>query len=132
MPIEPMKKVLRYFLYVYFSPTGRINRAGWWLYWLFFFVMGLTGPSNLADTSMSTNIYRTFLGTLLLYSLIVVSIKRFHDTNHSGWRTLLWLVPVIGWFYVPLVCGFVKGTDGENKYGAPHLSSTGTHLTTNN
>ena len=107
-----MKKVLKYFLYVYFSPTGRINRAGWWLIWLPFLLIGFLTP-------LGNRTFTAFLSILWINSLILVSVKRFHDTNRSGWRVLLWLVPVYGWFYVPIVCGFFKGTDGENKYGAP-------------
>ncbi len=48
---------------------------------------------------------------------IVVSVKRFHDTNRSGWHILLGLISA--GIYLLIVCGFFKGTDGENKYGDP-------------
>lgn len=117
--------MLKYFLYVCFSPRGRINRAGWWLYWGLFllcliadsFLSLLWGIGGLYTRGIG--IYENIYSVFLVYSLIVVSIKRFHDTNRSEWYVLVWLVPVYGWFYVPIVCGFFKGTDGENKYGDP-------------
>lgn len=58
---------------------------------------------------------------------IMLSIRRFHDLNHSGWLVLLFFVigqlPVIGtiaglanmvWFAIP-------GTNGQNKYGPDPL-----------
>lgn len=55
----------------------------------------------------------------LIYPSIVVTIKRFHDTNRSGYHMLWVLIPFFGALYILIVCGFFKGTDGKNKYGDP-------------
>lgn len=118
-----MKKVLKYFLYVCFSPTGRINRAGWWLVWVFLLLYQILGVSLHAVLRPDGVILNIFLlwsllsGVGLLYAMIVATVKRLHDTKRSGWKGLWVLIPTFGVFYILIVCGFFKGTDGENKYG---------------
>lgn len=80
---------------------------------VFFFLLWGIGGVYTMDIGIYENIY----GVLLVYSLIVMSIKRFHDTNRSGWKGLWVLIPAFGVFYILIVCGFFKGTHGENKYG---------------
>ena len=46
-------------------------------------------------------------------------MKRLHDTNRSGVHLFLILVPFFGALYLIIVCGFLKGMEGENKYGMP-------------
>ena len=110
-----MKKVLKYFLYVCFTRTGRINRAWWWLYTLLTRVLVFI----LYAISSEPFIIWAVAGFVLLYSDISATLKRFHDTNRSGWNLLWVLIPLFGALYILIVCGFFKGTDGENKYGAP-------------
>jgi uncharacterized membrane protein YhaH (DUF805 family) len=56
---------------------------------------------------------------LILYVFITATVKRLHDTDRSGWWVLITFIPVIGFFYLIIVCGFFKGTVGENRYGSP-------------
>jgi uncharacterized membrane protein YhaH (DUF805 family) len=46
-----------------------------------------------------------------------VAVRRLHDVNKSGWN-LLWAFTIIGIFYI-LYLEIKKGTDADNKYGAP-------------
>ena len=113
-----MTKVFQYFLYVCFSPTGRINRAWFWLYVLFSAVLrfSIVGVMSQGDPILATLNYFV-VDVVLIYPGIMVSVKRFHDTNRSGWHILLGLISA--GLYILIICGFFKGTDGENKYGAP-------------
>ena len=54
-----------------------------------------------------------------LFVGLAVTVKRLHDINRSGVHTLIALIPIIGLVYLLIVCGFLKGTDGENAYGPP-------------
>jgi uncharacterized membrane protein YhaH (DUF805 family) len=54
-----------------------------------------------------------------LWSLIAIHVRRFHDTNQTGWFVLGIFIPYIGWAVVTLWCGFMGGTEGSNRYGDP-------------
>ena len=55
----------------------------------------------------------------MLYVWVALVVKRLQDFDQPGVLALL-LVPIIAWF-VPLAVlfavGFVKGTEGPNRYG---------------
>lgn len=59
----------------------------------------------------------------LIYSTIVVQIKRWHDQNLSGWMFLINLTG-IGSLVTFVMCGFFKGTSGPNRYGPDPLGGT--------
>ena len=118
-----MKKVLKYFFYVCFSPTGRINRAWWWLYislfTVFHKVLDDTALDNIGEYGQTLFFWSFCLVLGMTYSLILVCIKRFRDTNRKGWNMLWGLIPAFGVLYIFIVCGFFKGTQGKNTYGEP-------------
>jgi uncharacterized membrane protein YhaH (DUF805 family) len=43
--------------------------------------------------------------------------KRWHDRDKSAWWILIGLIPFIGWIWVLVEVGFLKGTDGPNRFG---------------
>lgn len=51
-----------------------------------------------------------------LVPALAVTIRRFHDTNRSGWYWLINFIPIIGWVVVIYFLA-QDGDDGENKYG---------------
>lgn len=110
-----MKDLFAEMKQVYLIHTGRIDRSTWWIYSVPLFLIShgcwflvlKYGPTLL-------------LGCLLLSLTVfisVISIKRLHDTNISGSALLLVVIPLLGLLFLLIVCGFIKGTDGENKYG---------------
>ena len=52
----------------------------------------------------------TFLPTLGL------TVRRFHDAGHSGWKVLWGLIPAIGWIIV-LTCMVLPSEMMDNKHG---------------
>jgi uncharacterized membrane protein YhaH (DUF805 family) len=52
-----------------------------------------------------------------IWSGLAGTVKRFHDNGHTGWLSLIYLVPYIGVFVLFIWNGFIKGKVGENKYG---------------
>ncbi len=93
--------------------NGRARRKEYWMFVLFNFIAGfllaiiegiLGGITN-TDQSVLTIIYQL----AILIPSIAVSIRRMHDTNHSGWWII---VPIAGFIFT-----FLDGTPGENKYG---------------
>ena len=51
-----------------------------------------------------------------LIPVITVTIRRFHDTNKSGWYFLLGFIPLVGSLIVTVMM-IPEGTKGKNKYG---------------
>jgi uncharacterized membrane protein YhaH (DUF805 family) len=123
--IEVLKK------YVVFS--GRASRSEYWYFALFSTIISIiltmidvsmgsgaaeTAMSGDAEMAMSVN-----MGWLSgIYSLAVllpslgVSIRRLHDTDHSGWWLLIAFIPLIG-AIVLLVFMVKDSTAGNNEYG---------------
>lgn len=63
-----------------------------------------------------------FLAMALIYSSIVVQIKRWHDQNLPGWMVLINFTGV-GTLVTFIMCGFLRGTAGPNPYGADPLAT---------
>jgi uncharacterized membrane protein YhaH (DUF805 family) len=55
-------------------------------------------------------------GLGLLLPGLAVTVRRFHDTNSSGWWYLLALLPYIGSFIIFVWC-CIPGTRGPNRFG---------------
>ena len=73
---------------------------------------------------IGTGLYNDIYGTGLLssvYSLaviipsIAVSVRRLHDTDHSGWWLLLLLIPLLGALIILVVMCF--NSKDDNEYG---------------
>jgi hypothetical protein len=50
-----------------------------------------------------------------------IIVKRWHDRDKSGWWVLIGLIPVIGGLWMIIECGFLKGTEGSNRFGPDPL-----------
>lgn len=121
-----MKKVFDYFFYVCFSTTGRINRAWWWLYTTISISVKVVSYILVFSVTIVPENFILFyllfiigLGIMLIYTDILAAAKRFHDTNRSAQNLYWFFLPFFGVLYIFSVCGFFRGTDGENKYGEP-------------
>ncbi|MDD3396011.1 MAG: DUF805 domain-containing protein [Acidaminococcaceae bacterium] len=114
-PMEAFKYVVTE-NYVNFN--GRASRSEYWYYALVMFGVNLV--LNFLKGALGLDM---LFGTIsIIVSLAVllpgigVAIRRLHDTGHSGWWSLLMLIPLIG------TCGFlyfmIKGSDPyDNEYG---------------
>ena len=106
-----------------FESRGRSQRAEYWFFLLFnvIFTIILT----LIDIAIN-NVTARFNGNFgilsLLYLVIIfvpsiaVSIRRLHDTDHSGWWILVYLIPTLG----PVIFIFFALQDSDrekNQYG---------------
>lgn len=110
----------------YFSAKGRANRKQLWL-WLMLPVFAMYIVLVILDAALGTQFHpRGGLGLfsligplIILFPLIVVQIKRFHDRDKSGWWVLIALVPLIGPLWLLIELGFLEGTPGPNRFGPP-------------
>lgn len=54
---------------------------------------------------------------LTIWPSLAIYAKRWHDRDKSGWWTLIGLVPIIGGLWMLIELGFLKGTEGPNRFG---------------
>ena len=105
----------------YATFNGRSNRSEYWYFVLFNFIFAILAMS--LDSVFGTAFDNNFYGFIYLAYLFItllpglsVSVRRLHDTNKSGWWTLILFIPFIGSLWLLIIMAG-KGTDGENKYG---------------
>ena len=104
----------------YATFQGRASRQEYWMYMLFYTIIGLFlmfidvtvfGADMIEDHGV--------LNTLFIIANIIpglaVTIRRLHDTNHSG-HQFWWYFTIIGGFWI-LYLMVIRGDLGQNKYG---------------
>lgn len=106
-----------------FNPKGRINRMPYILTpiissILFTIVIILLTILKIEILSQIFN----YLGFIVLTAIaVILTIKRWHDLDKSGWLTVLIFIPILN-FFIGLFLAFAKGTNGKNKYGSDPLA----------
>lgn len=103
--------------------NGRARRKEYWMFFLFNVVIGFV--LGFIDSIIGTKILALLYSLVVLIPGIAVGVRRFHDTNHSGWWWLIGLVPIVG--VIILIVLFARdGQSGENRYGpSPKVFSNG-------
>jgi uncharacterized membrane protein YhaH (DUF805 family) len=114
-----------------FSFDGRVGRAPYWLVLLAVLFIdsvafGAVGGFEVLDgDTMAVERKGRFWALLVvlpsLWIGLVVTVKRWHDRNKSGRWVLVNLVPVVGWLWTLVECGFLRGTTGPNRFGQDPL-----------
>ena len=99
----------------YFSWKGRISRKTFWI-----FSIPLALPVFISEYLISPVNDDLSLVILLIvfYPAMMINIKRSHDRGRSGWFTLLLIIPIVS-FWPLIELGFIKGTEGDNRFGEP-------------
>jgi uncharacterized membrane protein YhaH (DUF805 family) len=116
--------------------SGRLGRLGYLIgnaYLLVPYILSILGYGMLGDLVgrireggsvldevVSYMLYIILIALLVLWVLLGlgISVRRFHDTDNSGWFILLGLIPIVN-FFAGLYLLFGAGTSGDNQYGAP-------------
>lgn len=100
----------------YTNFRGRARRSEYW-YWLLFNLLVSLGAS-IVDASIRTSLVSALIGLALFIPGIAVTVRRLHDTDHSGWWIFISIIPIIG--FIVLLIFFTKAGDPEpNRYGYP-------------
>jgi len=101
-----------------FSFEGRINRQPYWMCFLGIFVTNIIVAviSGIMGDTLALIILIPY-GIALLWVSLAISVKRWHDRDKSGWWVLIGLIPVIGTIWVLVENGFLRGTEGQNRFG---------------
>jgi uncharacterized membrane protein YhaH (DUF805 family) len=129
--------------YLLTSFEGRISRQPFWLsvlvlfiaQWVIVFILSMVfgfsmmggmypnmSPEEAAAMATSGMMPIIIIFLLFLYPALAVYTKRWHDRGKSGWWTLILFVPLIGFIWFLVECGFLRGTDGPNQYGNDPLA----------
>jgi uncharacterized membrane protein YhaH (DUF805 family) len=116
-----------------FSFDGRLGRQPYWLALLAVLLVdsiafGIIGGFELFDGDTlaverkgSSRLWALSVVPASLWIGLVLSVKRWHDRNKSGRWVLINLMPVVGWLWHLIECGFLRGTIGPNRFGQDPL-----------
>jgi uncharacterized membrane protein YhaH (DUF805 family) len=106
---------------LYFSLDGRINRQVFWVNYLVFLVLPVAVISSVVDIRLG---YRPTGGPaylvsclLLFWPSLAMQAKRWHDIDKSAWWILVGIIPIIGAIWALVANGFLRGTQGRNRFG---------------
>jgi uncharacterized membrane protein YhaH (DUF805 family) len=115
-----------------FSLHGRIGRIRYVAYLMggtllaMLAAIALLVPIGMASNNNFLSAFVPLLSSIgMLVATFVLAIRRLHDTNRSGWLSILTLVPIVN-LGLALWLLFGPGTQGANQYGpAPAKNSDG-------
>lgn len=94
--------------------TGRATRQEYWMFVLFSFLVSVA--LAILEGPFHSNILQNLYAVGVFLPSLAVGIRRLHDTNRSGWFSLLGLVPILGW--IPLIIFLAsESTPETNQYG---------------
>jgi uncharacterized membrane protein YhaH (DUF805 family) len=101
--------------------AGRARRREYWLFALANLLVAvilvgldvaLFGPPGEGGVGLFSGLY----GLAVLVPSLAVTVRRLHDTDHSGWWLAIVVVPIIGGL-VLFVFQVLDGTPGDNRFG---------------
>lgn len=113
-----------------FSFNGRVGRKAFWLYLVAMIVVSVvvnvaavgpmvaaaqSNPEALSTMAMPIWVWIVFIP--LFWIGLAIQAKRWHDQDKSAWWILIGLVPFVGGLIVLVMCGFIAGTPGPNRFG---------------
>ncbi|MYE90359.1 DUF805 domain-containing protein [Candidatus Poribacteria bacterium] len=113
---------------IFFSFQGRISRSVYWCATTVCILVSCMCVLVFVATIELTSLFAFLTSSLALMLFVLtfychfpIAIKRWHDRNKSGWWVLIDWIPIIGSFWAIIECGFLKGTDGPNRFGLSPL-----------
>lgn len=107
-----------------FSWRGRAGRMQWWGVTVPLLAAG-SGFGALADLPAAQRAQTVVdlagwaFAIVMIWLLVAVSVRRWHDIGRSGWWTLVHAVPVVGAFVAIAMNGFVRGDGTYNRFDPP-------------
>ncbi|PCI86321.1 MAG: hypothetical protein COB24_09975 [Hyphomicrobiales bacterium] len=108
---------IRTCFYKYLDPIGRASCSEFWYFFLFSIIISVLFNVNLGD------LFNVNLGDIDLVSIVLsiplfmVSVRRLHDVDKSGFFLLIFIIPLFGWLFL-LYTWAQKGTVGNNQHGS--------------
>lgn len=105
----------------YVGFTGRAGRKEYWMFYLIYILIfvALSILSTMLPKIGGILAIVFVLGLFL--PTIAVTIRRLHDTDHSGWWMLITVIPLVGLYLLYLL--IIEGTPGSNRFGEPAVAA---------
>ena len=114
-----------------FSFNGRTGRKGFWIVTVLILVIYMVlwgvafapimAAASSGDQAAMANVAMPFWVWILMIPMIWISLavqaKRWHDQDKSAWWILIGFIPFVGGLIVLIMCGFIAGTPGPNRFG---------------
>lgn len=122
--LEPVNNSMPLSL-LFFSTEGRIPRSTYWYYTLAIYLISITAfildlIFGTFNEDVGIGLFTIIMSLIFMLPSYAVSIKRLHDRDRSGWFLLVSIIPLVNiWVWIEV--GFLRGTYGENQYGADPL-----------
>jgi uncharacterized membrane protein YhaH (DUF805 family) len=122
--------------YHFFTWQGRISRSSWWiglsiivvlggLWQLLIFIAEETSSGVARAFPVAYGIAMNALFALLVWLLLMLHARRWHDRNKPGAMALIGFIPVIGQIWLLVELGLLQGSTGPNRYGNDPLKAAG-------
>lgn len=91
----------------YATFSGRASRSEYWWWYLFTFIIGCVTSvidmnANLIiklDEESTVGVINLIFALILMLPSLAVTVRRYHDSGHSGWWILCPIVDIILLFY---------------------------------
>lgn len=103
-----------------FGLEGRIGRRTWWIWSVAMPIgMSLYLTVLLRVAGVAPRVTDMLVNLALLWPMLAISVKRWHDRGKSGWWVLVWMIPFVGWVWALIENGFLRGSAATNRFGEP-------------
>jgi uncharacterized membrane protein YhaH (DUF805 family) len=133
MAIDINREVASFDLKRWLSFDGRIGRQTWWLHYVLVIfgcsvaiqiVLAIIAAVDFTGglITLVFTIPAILIGLAFIWPALAGYIKRLHDRDMSGWWLLIAFIPGIGGLALLIICGFLKGTAGPNRFGPDPLA----------
>lgn len=106
--------------YLFTGFDGRIGRKPFWLGLIVLCAgnLALSLLFGLIALAIPPAIHLSYLASAaMLFSVLALSAKRWHDLDRSEWWALLVLLPLLGLLCLVVPLGVVAGQAGDNRFG---------------
>ncbi|MCQ2243252.1 MAG: DUF805 domain-containing protein [Bacteroidaceae bacterium] len=101
--------------------TGRATRSEYWWFYLYYLLLMLFSLIMIGSGKpmLIIGIIAALAWTASIIPYLAVTIRRLHDTDHSGWNLLLCVIPYIGsvWLLYVFFLNCKRSDPAENEYG---------------
>lgn len=105
------------------SFDGRTGRRDYWVRGILpIFIFTLIAGVILGTSGFSQEQVSGLTSLIFLIPNLAVGAKRCHDRDRTGWFMLIGLIPIIGWLWLLVELGFLRGTVGGNRFGPDPLA----------